>query len=195
MGNLTSFPTFEEMRRHAERTPAHMRPSTAALAYIGEGYLTDAQCDEIIADAMTIEPYSINHCNAVTRELPPGEFDSLMAIEDFARGINNMSWCYDLDDFSQSWLQTYVDGGSYERHCDAQPGQVRKLTAVALLSDPNTYIGGELKFDYGPLVDTIPKTRGTIVVFQAGLFHRVTPLSGTGVRQTINMGFWGPSFV
>lgn len=188
---IVTFPTLEKLETMAAKVPAYMRPSlTPSAAYV-EGWLTDADCDEISASLAGLEPYTHQDCGAVTRE--SGGRPCLDQIEHVGRGLNAMYWGFDLDQDPVSWLQTYEEGGKYQRHMDASPGQTRKFTAVALLTDPMYYAGGMLRLFYHPVIFPIPRTRGTIVVFPSWMEHEVLPITH-GHRQTINMGFWGPPF-
>ena len=84
-------------------------------------------------------------------------------------------------------------GGGYGMDVDAVAGQTRKLTAVAMLTPPTEYAGGDLELHTPEETFLIPRTQGTIVVFQPWIHHQVTKIH-SGVRQTINFGFWGPPF-
>ena len=172
-------------------TPPYMRPSPVPYAVSLEGALSAEECDEILKVVPYVAPYSMPGCGATTREI---EFDpALDPIELLARNINRMYFNYDLDEGQRSWLQTYETGGDYHRHMDGSPGQTRKLTAVAILSSPVSYDGGRLEIFVEPKSFMVPKTRGTVVVFQHWVDHAVQPVTA-GVRQTVNMGFWGPPF-
>jgi PKHD-type hydroxylase len=72
-------------------------------------------------------------------------------------------------------------------------GFSRKLTSVILLTDPSEYEGGALSLLIYPELIDIPKTRGTMVVFPSWLLHQVSPVEN-GIRQTLNVGFYGPPF-
>jgi hypothetical protein len=179
------------LREQEEMTPDYMRPNRLPVACIGEGFLTDAECNAIEAKLMPIVPYKAEHCGAMTREC--GHVPELDPMLDFAKMINQIFWNYDLDLKPMSWLQTYYADGSYQKHMDYTPGGMRKLTAVLMLSEPDRYTGGDLELHFHPLVKVVPRTRGTIAVFQPWLLHEVTKVA-RGVRKTINMGFWGPPF-
>lgn len=67
---------------------------------------------------------------------------------------------------------------------------MRKLSFSVLLSDPDTYTGGELEFS-GDLVPT--RAQGSIIVFPSFLRHRVTPVE-SGLRDVVVGWAVGPSF-
>ncbi len=188
---LKSFPTFHKLEEAAAAAPQFMRPSAMPYAVWYEGLISSVECDAIIERMMRIESYTHNGCGALTRECHSDPV--LDTIEATARGVNALYWDYDLDPGQHSWFQSYEKGGRYQPHMDGAPGQTRKLTAVALLTDPADYVGGELRLVTTPKAEWLPRTRGTVVVFPPWLVHEVKRVEG-GFRQTINMGFWGPPF-
>lgn len=191
MAGIKLFPWENEIDRYANAIPDYMRPSSVPFAVVFEGALTSYVCDRIQDRTETWEPYTNHSCDATSREIHNHEV--LRPIEDIARYLNAKFFDYDLDPGQHSWLQTYRQGQSYDRHMDGAPGQTRKLTAVAMLSDSSDYSGGDLKLDVDPWFCAVPRARGTVVLFQHWVPHLVTPVLH-GLRQTINMGFWGPPF-
>lgn len=188
---LVTFPTADVLDHYSANTPDFMRPNTVPYAAILPGYLEESECDAIQTTLSRVDPYTFSKCGAVTREVVAAPV--LDPIEFAARCLNRIYWDYDIDPGQHSWMQTYEAGGEYRRHMDGSPGQMRKLTAVALLSDESTYEGGNLTLYVPPQSLSIPRTRGTVVVFQHWVDHDVSPVT-KGLRQTINMGFWGPNF-
>lgn len=196
LGSLitTTIPAMDEIQEIASLTPLYMRQTILPIALYYEGFLTHVQCDEILKQFMVEEPYSFEGCHATTREIgrvPNNRW--LDSVKGYAQAANEQFWKFHLDPLAASWLQTYVEGDHYQLHADMEIGQSRKLTAILLLSDPDQYDGGILQLVHHPHVIDIPKTRGTVVVFPAWEYHRVTEVT-SGLRQTINMGFWGPPF-
>lgn len=70
-------------------------------------------------------------------------------------------------------------------------GKVRKLSVTVSLSDPKTYTGGNLKFDFGPHSDggryhvcKEIRPRGSIIVFPSHVYHQVTPVT-RGIRYSL----------
>lgn len=192
---LTTFPTMSDMWNHKKMTPAYMQPNAVPYAVVLEGYLDTDECNALANEFENEEPYNIHGCKATTRECPrplSAVLDPIMAI---GKQMNNQFWEFQLSPECAAWLQTYVEGDSYLTHADQAPGQTRKLTAIALITDPNQYEGGDLVV-YGnpPMSMTVPKTQGTIVIIQGWMLHRVEVVK-YGIRQTINLGFWGPKFV
>jgi predicted 2-oxoglutarate/Fe(II)-dependent dioxygenase YbiX len=88
----------------------------------------------------------------------------------------------------------HSDGsGSFGRHGDLYGGRsMRKLTFSVLLSDPATFVGGDLTFVGGPLA--AGRALGVISVFPSFLPHEVTRVT-EGCRITIVGWAVGPTFV
>ena len=189
--SIVTFPPQEMLEKYQRATPDYMHPNQVPFAVIAEGYFSPEVCNYI---AKTFNQYEIDKhekCGAVTREI--GKHFLLKTIEDFAHFVNQTYWQYDLDQDSYTWMQTYSAGGNYQLHMDAGPGRMRKLTAVIFLTDPDEYTGGDLKIHFHPTWQWIPRTQGTIVLFQPWILHEVHEVT-SGTRQTLNMSFWGPNF-
>jgi hypothetical protein len=188
-----TLPAGNFIEEAAQRTPFYMYPNRLPHAVVGVKALSPEQCQAILTQGMELESYNFGSCGAETREYPLELPNELLPIVAFAEVCNERYWEFDLDGEPMSWLQTYKEGGDYHIHTDSDLGQSRKLTAVAMLSSSRAYQGGTLEIlptgeNYG-----VPKYRGTIVVFPSWLPHRVTPVVA-GIRQTINLGFFGPPF-
>ncbi|HXH78170.1 2OG-Fe(II) oxygenase [Nocardioides sp.] len=176
--------------------PDWMHPAQNPFGMVFEGYLTDETCDEMVSCIEDDETYSVQRCGAQTRQYEREQSSHAAALEEMARlvrRVNDSRWNYVVDHDPAAWLQTYTQGGDYHAHQDNSPGQSRKLSAVALISDPADYEGGDLTIRAIPEVGeyVIPRTRGTVVVFQPWLVHDVSTVTA-GTRRTVNMGFWGP---
>lgn len=191
MSELLTFPSVRIREEASWETPEFMRPSKVPYAVSLEGALTSQECYKIREALSHIEAYKVAGCGAVTREIVAAP--CLDPIETVARNVNSVFFGYDIDPGQHSWLQTYGPNDGYKRHMDGSPGQTRKLTAVAMLSDVRDYEGGRLTMYAEPRDFVVPKTIGTVVVFQHWVEHEVSPITA-GIRQTINMGFWGPPF-
>jgi len=80
-------------------------------------------------------------------------------------------------------------------------GKIRKLSVTVSLSDPATYKGGNLRFDFGPhhdgkryhLCEEI-RPRGSIIVFPSHVYHQVTPVT-QGTRYSLVAWNLGKPFV
>lgn len=188
-----TFPPEEMLEEQRRRVPDYMHPNSSPWFVVSEGHLTEQTCRDIQRAAFAVEPYTFEHCNASTREFAP-PLDSIFdPISQFLLESNEAYWQYDLGDEGAAWLQTYFEGNDYQLHMDGAIGQVRKLTAVALLSDSNDYVGGDLHIHIPPNDLVVPRTKGTIVVFPFWVLHEVAPIT-RGMRQSVNLGYWGPPF-
>lgn len=79
-------------------------------------------------------------------------------------------------------------------------GKIRKLSMTINLSEPGSYEGGNLKFDYGPHITgeryhecTEIRPKGSIIVFPSYLYHQVTPIT-KGTRYSLVMWSLGNPF-
>jgi len=132
-------------------------------------------------------------------------------IQPFIRMANrNAGWNFTWDWSESCQFTKYKKGQYYDWHCDSfsEPyekegptkGKIRKLSVTVTLSDPKTYKGGELEFDFkqeNPNENSRPKIckeilpRGSLVVFPSFVWHRVKPVT-KGVRYSLvlwNLGF------
>lgn len=195
MFDVTLIPSKAKIAEASLAVPDYMRPNNLPWAVALEAVLSDEICDAIVDKYSLVEPYQFHGCNAVTRECHRPLDAVLTPAIALTKAVNQMHWNYDLDHDhdAAAWMQTYEPGADYALHMDASPGQMRKLTAVVMLSHPHDYQGGSLQVRIEPRNYLISKKRGTIVVFPSWLPHFVEPVT-EGTRQTINLGFWGPNF-
>lgn len=193
MQAITTIPSGQTLREAEANVPSYMRPNRVPSAVVAEGLLSVQECLDISERYNQEEPYVFGGCHAITRECPRPLEPVLHKLVEYAQVVNETYFGFDLDDEPAAWMQTYTEGDSYSMHTDGAPGQMRKLTAVLLLTDADEYSGGALWMRVEPREYYIPKHQGTIVVFPAWLPHYVEPVT-KGTRQTINLGFWGPSF-
>ena len=127
----------------------------------------------------------------------------------FLREANKLQFNYDLTYFQAIQFAEYKDGGFYGWHQDASgigpDNETRKLSLSLILSDPNSFEGGELQFYNGgrPMEnmgkitgEQIKKdiaAQGTVVVFDSRDWHRVQPVT-KGTRHSIVCWTVGPNF-
>jgi PKHD-type hydroxylase len=90
--------------------------------------------------------------------------------------------------------------GEYKKHHDVfwmnnDPVYHRKLTSVTQLSDPNTYVGGDLQLfgltEYPNASEM--KAQGTTVFFPSFIEHQANPVT-EGVRYSLACWFEGPKW-
>lgn len=104
--------------------------------------------------------------------------------------INSENWNFDLVMAREPIQYTeYIDDGHYDWHIDVGPRHMtqRKLSLSLLLSDPNTYEGGDLEIWPGGEVRKAERVEGGATIFPSFLMHRVTPVT-KGVRKSLV--FW-----
>jgi len=137
----------------------------------------------------------------------------------YIQRANRENFLYDITNIDREVLQytVYGEGEYYGWHNDAglasyyKPSsmgnigpenatdfinqnceQVRKLSFSLLLSDPDTYEGGNLQFlDEGGKSYIAPRQRGSIVLFDSRTQHRVQKVT-KGVRKSIVGWTLGP---
>jgi PKHD-type hydroxylase len=120
-------------------------------------------------------------------------YDKLM---DFAMIANRELWNFDLFSIVDSiqYTEYYEGGGHYDYHVDLGPGTAahRKISIVVQLSDPSEYEGGNFEILKGPNPETLPKTKGAVILFPSYLLHRVTPVT-KGTRRSLVIWLGGNS--
>ena len=103
-----------------------------------------------------------------------------------------------LDGFEeQLQMAAYGPGHYYDWHVDRGQGAVagrRKLTLSVQLTDPGTYVGGELEINADGHPFSAPRAQGTAVAFAAPTLHRVAPVV-SGLRHSLVAWVHGPQFV
>jgi len=127
----------------------------------------------------------------------------------FLREANRIQFHYDLKYFQAIQFTEYKNGGFYDWHQDQgntnETKEVRKLSLSLILSNPDTFEGGELQFynggkpmqDMGKItaeqVTNDIRSKGSVIVFDSKDWHRVTPVT-EGVRYSIVCWTVGPNF-
>lgn len=109
---------------------------------------------------------------------------------------NRSNWEYELTFLNGLQITHYDLNGHYMWHCDYGTSNdsryTRKLSASLLLTDPSEYEGGELEFvDYHNNMLRAPKEKGTLIIFDSRVPHRVTPVL-KGKRSSIVAWMLGP---
>lgn len=120
-------------------------------------------------------------------------------------------WHNDMPSDHHAALKRYIHGVTnvplredgqipfgYTRDSDLV-GKIRKLSITINLTDPNTYEGGNLKFDLGNHKTekfheaTVARNQGTVIVFPSYLEHCVTPVT-KGTRYSLVLWCSGRPF-
>jgi PKHD-type hydroxylase len=77
----------------------------------------------------------------------------------------------------------YKDGGYYGKHADSafmgsNPEIRTDLSMTLFLSDPDDYVGGELRLEFtSGAVMELREPKGTVVVYPSGVMHEVLPVT------------------
>ena len=114
----------------------------------------------------------------------------------YIRMANKDNFLYDISDIENDLIQytQYNKGDFYNWHTDMdicdinEPDQlVRKLSFTVQLTNEDEYTGGNLEFadfDDSTYRFKVPKSRGTVIVFDSRTPHRVTPVE-SGIRKSL----------
>ena len=114
----------------------------------------------------------------------------------YIMNANKDNFLYDISDIENNMIQytQYNKGDFYKWHTDMdicdinEPDQlVRKLSFTLQLTNEDEYTGGNLEFaDYDDSTYrfSVPKSRGTVIVFDSRVPHRVTPVE-SGIRKSL----------
>ena len=109
---------------------------------------------------------------------------------------NKDNFLYDISHIENEMIQytQYNEGDYYNWHTDMdicdinEPDQlVRKLSFTLQLTNDDEYTGGDLEFadfDDSTYRFSVPKSRGTVIVFDSRTPHRVLPIK-SGVRKSL----------
>jgi PKHD-type hydroxylase len=161
---------------------------------VQEGVFTPAELDglermgdQLIARQATVQGQA-DAALRVTRVgwiMPGPENRDLFArVAAVAQRLNAQFFRFDISRLEPFQYTVYRDseGGHYDWHVDCGPNNPapRKISLSIQLSDPSSYEGCDLQFQFGPAIDTAPRARGAVIAFPSFFRHRVTPvLSGT----------------
>ena len=112
---------------------------------------------------------------------------------------NKESWEYNLNFLDGIQITKYRPGDHYTWHSDYGTADdnryTRKLSATLLVTDPSEYKGGDLEFiDYHNNLVVAPKKKGTMIIFDSRVPHRVTPVT-SGERISLVAWMLGPKLV
>lgn len=113
----------------------------------------------------------------------------------YALRANSANWNYDMSTVDHECMQVckYGEGQFYGEHTDfcgirSNKSFTRKLSVSTQISNEDDYEGGDLElYLIGHGGDdwwTAPKSRGTIVVFDSRILHRVAPVT-SGLRYSV----------
>jgi len=115
-------------------------------------------------------------------------------------GVNNKHYGFNLYDAPEPIQYTeynFDEKGHYGWHMDLGSDNLditqRKLSLTLLLSDPNSYEGGDLDFFLGNPPKRSKRSMGSALIFPSYLMHRVTPVT-KGTRKSLVLWVGGCQF-
>ena len=119
---------------------------------------------------------------------------------DIVRRVNGEFFRFDIDGMHEKMQYTVYrseNNGFYDWHTDigvySSNSVTRKLSVIMVLTDPDSYEGGDLQIWGSRGFMTIPKERGMVVVFPSYVLHKVTPIT-SGTRKSLVIWVGGPPF-
>lgn len=118
-------------------------------------------------------------------------------IERHVKFANDNTWNFHLDGTNEGFQYGEYhasEKGHYDWHMDIGGNIVnRKISISIQLSHPNEYSGGKLQFMTSKKINSVPKKKGTIILFPLYLLYRVTPVT-KGIIKSLVIWFSGNNF-
>jgi PKHD-type hydroxylase len=117
----------------------------------------------------------------------------------YVEEVNNGIFQYDIYGFEDLQFTVYSEEDYYNWHndCDLNINQgesERKLSFILQLSNFDEYSGGEVQFlDCNENLKMLPKTKGTIIIFDSRTRHRVRKIK-KGTRKSLVGWVRGPKW-
>jgi PKHD-type hydroxylase len=175
-------------------------------AVASEGIFNSEECNGIIALRDEMEPGQVtgggeaqSHRKCMVSWIEPTTPGSGWVFEKASHliaQVNDSLYQLDLFGFTERLQFTVYETGHFAHwHLDLGPDRysIRKLAFTIQLSDPADYEGGEFEILTFHEPFTLPKTRGTMIVFPAYVLHRVKPITA-GVRMSLIGWIGGPHY-
>lgn len=192
--------------RHTPTSWIAHRPDDPEPEGMRRSALTAEECAEFIAAVSEVEPEEgrVGPGNVVAHEyrtvevrpLPKNAATSHLwaRLVQAVLDANDTWFHFELSRVNELEVLRYTPGGKYVAHVDwGPPWPCRKLSAVAMLSAPDAYEGGDLLIIDGSTPDVAPREQGAISVFPSWTLHQVTPVTA-GERWTATVWVEGPPF-
>ena len=194
------------MKELEDNIPRYTREDNVENFVITHKFLTPEECKKIIkegkkhglADAEVMSKKGDKQNSTLNEDIR----DSKIFFIEY--NINSLEWFYekiiqhivninhdyfnfDIIGFQEALQFTEYNAphGHYDEHTDKLPrGNVRKLSMVIQLTDPEKYEGGDLELLLGGPPVKVPKEQGTVVIFPSYVLHRVVPTT-KGTRHSL----------
>lgn len=185
--------------------------------------LPDILCDELVKHFSENSPVSNggvdgpnkDHRSVITRWALPGDWVPSF-ISNYVNVANEQMFEYELNaiHYTECHMLEYGPGHYYHWHCDAaventtlkpprtwqttemcNQDYVRKISFTLQLSNEDDYTGGDIQLvdSFTNKMITVPKTRGTLILFDSRITHRVKPVK-TGKRVALVGWALGPKW-
>lgn len=178
------------------RPMAAVLQANAALAQarVVEGVFTPEECEKVIAigqrrprEDARVQSYGNAARVGHVAWVDPGP-ETLWVYQRLATIVAwvNQAFQFELLGFADALQYTvYGIGHKFDWHVDIGAGQAsnRKVSITVQLSDESSYEGGGLQFISAPDM-TMPKSRGTAILFPSYLAHRVADVTD-GLRCSL----------
>jgi PKHD-type hydroxylase len=112
------------------------------------------------------------------------------------KNLNEEFFKFDITGMQEGLQFTEYNAPSdhYIAHQDLNFGnQIRKLSAVVQLTNPNNYEGGNLLIYGQENPDVLNNEQGSLILFPSYMLHKVTPIT-KGTRYSLVSWITGPNF-
>ena len=117
-------------------------------------------------------------------------------VTDMVLSLNETYFKFDLFGMVEGFQFTKYEAPDnlYKLHMDKHfNGIIRKLSVTIQLSDPKSYEGGELAFQFCNFPDVAPKELGKLICFPSYIVHEVRPVT-KGTRYSLVAWISGKAF-
>jgi len=176
------------------------------MYWFWEGEIPDLVCEAIIQEGLLLDQAegkvgnkeTVNHevRKSIVSFFDRPENNWVLGVCNYYCTLANVNagWNFTITgqqapQFTQYGLNEYYDfhedGSTHEEN-------MRKLSLVISITNPNQYKGGDFEFTSGHMKEI--KKRGSILVFPSDTTHRVTPVT-YGKRYSLVNWFTGPKFI
>jgi PKHD-type hydroxylase len=186
-----------------------MNDTLVERTWVWNNFLSPENCEAVIEDYFkpdtseiaAIGPNGNHHVMLDYRKteicwIPKTEAISLLMFSKSLIANTKAGWGFDIDDHEPTQIAKYEEGGHYDWHTDEtffdrKRGYHRKVSSIIFLSDPSTYVGGDLIFE-SPLGEhKIDVGIGSIICFPSETRHKVKPVT-EGIRYSLASWAIGP---
>ncbi|NDB60853.1 2OG-Fe(II) oxygenase [bacterium] len=194
------------MKELEDAIPAHCKYDYVENFVITKEFLTKQECDVLVRDAKQLSLYDaeveVKKGPVKTSDLKEEIRDSKIHFINYDNttfdwffpkilqtlvNVNTDYFDFDILGFQEDlqFTEYNAPSGHYSDHTDKLlQGNVRKLSMVVQLTDPDEYEGGELELCLGGEPFVVPREQGTLITFPSYVLHRVKPTT-KGTRHSL----------